>query len=341
MLSFPHFCKSVLDFITRFDYLCGRCGKIAIHVSSMARNLTNRYVWIIDTLTRYGKLTRAELNELWLRSHLSEGKPLPERTFHYYRRALERDFHIEINCNSRGEYFIASDSSRRDRSFSNWLMDTYAVGTALKSSPETEDRICVEEIPSARQFLPDLLEAMRNNEKIRFTYAGFSRSRPEPDIVFHPYFLKLYKQRWYMVGLREKSEDIRTYALDRIRELTLSKEPFVMPKENPAIDIFENIIGISSSKAGVKTVKLRADRTQAKYFRALPLHSSQKEELHDDYSIFILRVKLNYELVHEILACGKSVEVITPPELKAMVVDELQQTLNLYRLDQDLIPPKT
>lgn len=299
----------------------------------MARDLISRYVWIVDTLTRYGRLSRTQLNELWLRSPLSEGKPLPERTFHYYRRAIERNFHIDIGCNALGEYFIEGGSSKRDRVFSNWLLDNYAVGTALQGSFEMEDRVCVEEVPSARQFLPDVLEAIRNNEKIRFTYAGFSRSRPEPGIMFHPYYLKLYKQRWYMVGLREQSADIRTYALDRVREMNLTRENFDMPAENPAADIFESIIGISSSKAGVKTVRLKADRTQSKYFRALPLHHSQREEVHDQYSIFTLRVKLNYELVHEILSCGRSVEVLAPPELKAMVVTELEQTLALYRPD--------
>lgn len=297
----------------------------------MARDMINRYVWIVDTLNRYGRLTRAQINDLWLRSSVSEGKPLPERTFHYYRRAIEENFHIDIACNRLGEYFIDAADSRRDKAFSNWLLDNYAVGTALTASADTEGRVYVEEIPSAREFLPDVLEAIHNNEKIIFTYAGFSRSRPEPGIVFHPYFLKLYKQRWYMVGLREKSADIRTYALDRVRVMNLMKETFVMPEDNAASDIFDNIIGISSSKAEVKTVRLRADRTQAKYFRALPLHHSQTEEVHEDYSIFTLRVKINYELVHEILACGKSLVVMAPQELQAMVVSELEETLEKYK----------
>jgi len=303
----------------------------AVGYNCMARDIINRFVWIVDTLNRYGRLTRTQINDLWLRSPVSEGKPLPERTFHYYRRAIEENFHIDIGCNSLGEYFIEGSGSKRDKAFSNWLLDNYAVGTALKSSADTDGRVYVEEIPSAREFLPDVLEAIRNNEKTVFTYAGFSRSRPEPGIVFHPYFLKLYKQRWYMVGLREKSADIRTYALDRVRELNLMKETFVMPDDNSAADIFDNIIGISSSKADVKTVRLKADRTQAKYFRALPLHHSQTEEVHDDFSVFSLRVKINYELVHEILACGKSVEVLAPRELKAMVITELEETLEKYK----------
>ena len=34
----------------------------------MAKELFNRYVWLIDTLQRYGRLTRREIDGLWQRS---------------------------------------------------------------------------------------------------------------------------------------------------------------------------------------------------------------------------------------------------------------------------------
>ena len=55
----------------------------------MARDLISRYIWIVDTLNRYGHLTRADINRLWMRSALSDGKPMPERTFYLHRRAIE------------------------------------------------------------------------------------------------------------------------------------------------------------------------------------------------------------------------------------------------------------
>ena len=45
----------------------------------MARDLIGRYVWIVDTLTRYERLSRSDLNRLWMRSDISGGEPLPER----------------------------------------------------------------------------------------------------------------------------------------------------------------------------------------------------------------------------------------------------------------------
>lgn len=293
------------------------------------KELINKYVWIVDTLTRYNRLTRDELNELWVRSGQSDGNPIPARTFYYYRRAIEENFHIDILCDPSGHYYIEESGKAQNRVVTNWLLESYAVNSAMKESSVPQDRVAVEDVPSAREYLPAVLQSIGDAHKITFTYAGFSRSRPEAGIVFHPYFVKRYKQRWYMIGLREKSEDIRTYALDRVTQLSVTNDSFEMPPLKPG-PFFENLIGITSSKADVKTVVIRTTPTQAKYFRALPFHSTQQETLHDSYSEFTYRLKLNYELVHELLSFGDSVQVLAPKELILMLTSQLRDTLSLY-----------
>lgn len=302
----------------------------------MPRDLISRYIWIVDTLTRYERLTRRQLNKLWRRSSLSDGADLPERTFFHYRRAIEENFHIDIACDSQGRYYIDRDGSRQGKALTNWMLDSYAVNNAIKGSETPMDRVEIEDVPSAREFLPVVLDAIKENHKLSFTYAGFNRSRAEHGIRFLPYFLKRYKQRWYMAGVREKSGDIRTYALDRVKEMTVVDEKFVKDPEVTLEDLFGNVLGVTSSKADVRTVRLESTATQAKYFRALPLHHSQEEEVHDRYSIFTYRLKLNYELVHEVMALGEAVKVLDPPELKAMVVTELENALKRYRPTEDM-----
>lgn len=295
----------------------------------MARDLISRYIWIVDTINRYGKLSREEIDRLWIRARIDNGNPIPPRTFYHYRRAIEENFHIGILCNRRGEYYIDSNDDANPH-LTNWLLDSYAVNSAVKDSNVAGDRVLVEDVPSARQYLPIVLDAIGSSEKIIFSYAGFNRSRVDADILFHPYFVKRYKQRWYMVGLRDKKGDIRTYALDRVREMRLVNESFEMPENiNPA-GFFENIIGVTISKAATRIVKIKTTPQQAKYFRALPFHSSQQEEIHDKFSIFTYHLKLNYELVHELLSYGSEVTVLEPKELKAMVIDELTKTIESY-----------
>lgn len=300
----------------------------------MNGNLISRYVWIVDTLRTHGKLSRTELNELWMKSSIGDGNPLPERTFYHYRRSIEEIFKINIGCNRRGEYYIEGDPDNSSNGMSDWLLDSFAVNNILSDAPDISDRIEIEEVPSAREFLPDVIKALRAGNILRFDYAGFNRSLTEKDIEFHPYFLKRYKQRWYMIGYRVKSDDLRTYALDRVKAMKITNRRFELPKNLRIDDLFGNILGVTSSKAEERTVRLQATRTQAKYFRALPLHRSQKEEITGhDFSIFKYRLKLNYELVHELMSIGDGVKVLEPKELQVMIVNELQKALCQYSSD--------
>lgn len=298
------------------------------------KELINKYIWIVDTLSRYDKLSRKEINELWKRSAYGDGNEMPERTFHYYRRGIEENFHIDILCDKSGKYFIDPGQRQQNRAVTNWLLESYAANSAMKESAIPTDRVSVEDVPSAREFLPMVLSAIGDSSKLKFTYAGFSRTRPETGIMFHPYFVKRYKQRWYMIGLKEKSNDIRTYALDRVKEMTTVSGNFTMPDITPE-PFFSNLIGITDSKGEIKTVKIKTTPMQAKYFRALPFHASQEEVIHDDYSVFTYRLKLNYELVHELLSFGDALKVLEPRELILMISDQLRSTLSLYTEDNN------
>lgn len=296
----------------------------------MTKDLIRRYIWLVDLLKRYGHLSRNEISELWLKADVGDGSPLPERTFFHYRRAIEEIFHIDILCDSQGKYFIDPNASPAAMSLSNWLLDSYAVNNALSVDDEISSWVEVEDVPSARQFLPQVLDALRLSRKILFTYRGFKRSTPDADISFIPYLLKRYKNRWYMIGQNEDKNELRTYALDRVRALSITDVPFKRPTGLDPSHIFSNIIGVTGSRNEVREVKLRTTPMQAKYFRALPLHPSQRELVADDYSIFTYQLKINYELVHELLSLGSAVKVLAPAELQVMVKTALAEALAQY-----------
>lgn len=284
-------------------------------------------MWLVDTLVRYHRLTRQKINDLWMRSSLSGGDPLPERTFYNYRRAIEENFHIEIQCNRAGEYYIDEETSK----ISGWLVDQMAVNNMVRESGLETGRLEIEDVPSARDFLSTVLDAMKADRRIVFDYHSFSRSRADRGIILCPYYLKRYKQRWYVYGLRaNKGNGLRTYALDRMSNVKVDSETFeIPPGENPS-EVFRAIVGVTSSEADVRTVRIRTTYSQAKYLRALPLHHSQTEVVHDRYSVFTYRLKLNYELVSELMALGAEVKVLEPLELQAMVKTRLREALNQY-----------
>ena len=296
----------------------------------MNKKLVTKYLWIVETIMKHRRLSRQQLSDLWKEASFSDGNGLPERTFHHYRRGIEETFNIDILCDREGCYYIDSEDTPEVRHFANWILNSNVATTAIQELGTSSGRVEIEDVPSAREFLPLVSEAIRDNHKILFTYAGFTKSRPEVGILFSPYMLKLYKQRWYMFGEKDGG-GMRTYALDRVSEMELTTEGFALPRNVDMSEFFRNVIGVTTSQASVRDIIIRTTNTRAKYLRALPLHHSQKEEVHDFYSVFRYRLKLNYELVSEIMAMGPDVVVVAPRELQVMVTERLKETLSNYR----------
>ncbi len=297
----------------------------------MAKDKISRYIWIVDTILKHGRISKKDLNDLWVKTPYSEGgNPMADRTFYKYRRGIEDSFSIEILCTKDGYYWIDSRDSPYVRQFAEWTMNNSAATNMMQELGTTSGRVQIEDIPSARAFLPVVAEAMKKNHQVVFTYAGFARSRPEVGILFAPYYIKLYKQRWYMFG-KKSGGGLRTYALDRVTEMEVTDLEFVMPLAMSMDDFFGNIVGITTSKAPVHDVVIQTTATRAKYLRALPLHHSQREEVHDFYSIFRYKLKLNYELVSELMAMGPDIIVISPRELQVMLLERIRATLANYR----------
>lgn len=296
----------------------------------MARDIIARYTWIVDTILRYKKITKQNLSDLWMKSRFSGGNPMADRTFYKYRRGIEDSFGITLLCDNDGAYYIDEDDSPYIQRYADWVLNNSVAANAIQGLGSSgSDVVEMEDIPSSRKFLPVVSEAMSKERKIVFTYAGFSRSRPEVGILFSPFFLKLYKQRWYMFGLKDDGSH-RTYALDRVTEMEITSNKFKRPAGWNVADVFGNIIGITLNKGPVRDIVIQTNLTRAKYLRALPLHHSQMEEVHDFYSVFHYRLKINYELVSELMAMGPDVTVIAPRELQIMLMDRLRSTIENY-----------
>lgn len=296
----------------------------------MSRNLLARYIWIIDTIRSYGAITREKLNELWSRSPYSDGEPLPRRTFYNYRGAIEELFNINIECNpTTYEYYIDSGDSHQE-SVTDWLLNSAAMSNVLSTVSDISDSIFLEDVPSARLYLSQVISALRGRHPLRFTYRPYTRVNPTRDVVIEPYFLKIFRQRWYVTGLNVRDGIVKTYALDRMEDVTVSAETFAIDPNFDPEGFVKDSFGIVFTQAEPREVIIRTSPRQAKYLRALPLHHSQHEEIHDDYSLFHYRLRLTPDLVQELLSHGPDIKVMEPPELRAMVTTALRDALNQY-----------
>lgn len=295
----------------------------------MSRSLLNKYLWILETIERYGHISRQKLNSLWREADVSGGEPLARRTFYNYRNGIEELFGITIGYNaSTFEYFI--ENAENTSELNGWLVNSLSINGMLSDAGDIADRVMLEEVPSARRYLGVTIDAIKSLRKIRFSYTPFYRNNPTDGIIIEPYFLRIFRQRWYVIGYNGKDRKIKTYSLDRLNSITITDEHFEMPDINVK-DFFKNLFGIMTSKSKARQVIIKADSEQAKYLRALPIHSSQQEQLCDGYSIFTYQLCITYDLVQELLSFGKRVTVISPVELKTMVVDELKSSLDNYK----------
>lgn len=285
----------------------------------MAKDLFNRYIWLVDTIYRADGITFEEINEKWLRNSMSEGLDLPLKTFHNHRKAIEDMFGINIVCDKRGgyKYYIENADDMEKGGVRTWLLNTFAVNNLINESHHLKRRIVFEQIPSGQNFLTPVIEAMRDGMSIEIKYKSFWR-QDEYTTEVEPYFVKVFKQRWYLIARNKIKDAIRIYALDRIHALTQTGNAFVMPKDFSPEEYFYNSFGIiSQDNCPPEIVELKVYGTQKEYFRTLPLHHSQEEvENADGYSIFRYYLSPTYDFIQEILSHGCEVEVLSPQHLR-------------------------
>jgi hypothetical protein len=283
--------------------------------------LINRYVWFVTTIYNRGPISLEEIQHRF-ESHFGRGEELSERQFHRYTDAVEELFDIEIKYSRAQRGYVVADREGIDNmGMRKWLLQTFSVNGMLHESQELKNRILLEDVPSGQQHLTTIVDAMREGVALSMTYQSFGRSEPTTFEV-EPYCVKLFEQRWYMLGKSEGYDELRLYALDRIKALEPTERKFKLPKKFDAAKFFEDYYGIiiGDKDFDICPVALKVDSWQSKYFRTLPLHHSQVEvERNEEYSIFEYRLCPTFDFRQKLLSMGAIVEVLAPTKLIAKV----------------------
>lgn len=297
----------------------------------MAKDSFKRYIWILDTIQRYGRITLKELKAKWERSSLNdEGKPLADRTFANYKANIEQIFDIEIKCDrTTNEYFIDNEDDLNGNSIRDWMLNSLSLRNLLNESAGLHERILLEDVPSSHRFLTSIIDSMRDNNKLCISYKGHSMTEYK-DMVIHPYSIRLFKRRWYLIAYSEYSKGIRLYMLDRTMYVNVLDEVFEMPEDFDAEEYFNDIYGVRQTDRSPKAkVVIKVNANRCDLLRNLPLHPSQTEiETTPEYSIFEVELKPNFDFKQELISYLDALEVLEPANLR----DEIKLTINsMYR----------
>ena len=293
----------------------------------------NRYIWLLNLLLQEKQMTFDEISQRWQESYLGDNKPLPLRTFHQHRSAVEELFGVEIKCNpSNGyKYYITNPEVLRNDKTRKWLLNSFNLSNMITAGHNMKDRILFEDIPHGTEYLQTIIDAMQQSKELAIDYQPFYGHRASYTI--QPYAMKTYHQRWYVLGYIKELDAIRNIALDRLLEMAITAQSFELPKKFNAEKYYENTVGIfvNDDLSPVK-VKLRAYGKQIEYLRSLPLHKSQRETAskYGEFCVFEYKLCLTPELSSQILAMGENVEVLEPIELREEIMRRLENSLIKY-----------
>lgn len=300
----------------------------------MSASLFNRYIWLVNTISRRGKISLEEINEYWRISPYNESHDtIPERTFHRHKEAIKTLFDVDIKCDrsDSNRYYIANEEELENNYMRKWLLGTFAVDQLSREAKHLKGRILFEDIPSGQQYLEQIIEAMRDNRTLRLHYRTFGDSFSNTEV--EPYCVKVYARRWYMLSRSVSDNRLRIYALDRIVELQISENSFVLPRDFDAEAYFAGSYGvIVNNGCKREIIRISVDKNQRNYLRTLPLHSSQKEiQTDEEYSLFEYFLSPTIDFCQTLLSLGDSAQVLSPNHLREQMRAVIERMGTLYK----------
>lgn len=166
------------------------------------------------------------------------------------------------------------------------------------------------------EFFSKLQSAILNHHPLSLKYKPYLSELKEYKI--HPYLLKQYNDRWFLLSKVNDYNNLSVFALDRIVSIKQLSVPF----QNSPIDLetyFDDIIGVSKPNEDIVTVIIKVSNQRYPYIETKPIHYSQteiKSKRSENYHFIKLRLIINKEFKSLLLSFGDDVEVIEPQYLR-------------------------
>jgi len=149
----------------------------------------------------------------------------------------------------------------------------------LKLSYPKYNFIGFEKITSSAgtKFLNPLIDTILHQQVVSIYYQRFGRKEPWHHVI-HPYYLKEYRNLWYLIGLHDKYQEIRVFALDRMVSVEVDLDKSYIQGYFNAAECFKHCIGLIARMGEPVKVRLSLTRNQGDYLLTQPVHESQVVE---------------------------------------------------------------
>jgi predicted DNA-binding transcriptional regulator YafY len=189
-------------------------------------------------------------------------------------------------------------------------------------------------VASGLEWLDTIAEAIQLRTTLIVDYHPFKRSAEK--FLFHPYYLKEFRNRWFVLGRHHIRGKVHTLALDRIFNIKPSMDDIYM--ENDLFDpetYFKQLIGVTwPDGEKLQKIRLQVFGDSVPYVETKKIHHSQQLIVRNENgSIEVeIEVVINYELISTILGFGEAMKVLSPKKVQQKIIEILKRALNGYKI---------
>ena len=297
------------------------------------KDLFKTYIWLIETIHRFGALTLSELGDLWIKSSISEGVPMSRTSFNRHREEIEDIFGIKIVCSRSigNKYSIENISAMDSNSVESWMANTISINNIIAENKSVKDRILLESIPSEGGNLQTAIVTMRKSNLLEFDYKKYY-SAASKHYVIEPYCVKLYHRRWYLLGRYPETKDFRLFAFDRMSNVNISTVKFKIDKTFDGSEYFNECFGVAlNTSVPVQKIIIRAYINERYYLRDLPLHPTQRLVGEGDgYFDYEITMRPTEDFIGYLLSRSNFVKIISPKSLANQLKQMAQSIVDRY-----------
>lgn len=305
------------------------------------------YSWLISLLEQKHR-TLAEIIDKWRDATAnSENEELDQRTFHRYRENILSLFGVSVLCNRHNgyRYYVKRDPVENNK-VTEWMLSSVRLAS-LGDKLKNNNKVMLDTPPYNSEYLDDVLEAIDKQYLLKFKYVtAFGK---ESDFVLQPAFVRYFKQRWYVIGVKMKGEgedgakadeenEVRCLPFDRISFLDLIRKKHPLSKKMKEFltpeNYYEDCFGIYHMEdVPVEDIRIRVFYPEYNYIEEVPLHESQRKvkEYKDGlYREYTLRLRPTRDFLQELLWHGRGITVLKPESLRLQMIDILKKMTESY-----------
>lgn len=208
------------------------------------------------------------------------------------------------------------------------LPDTVTVDSSFLNKDVT---FLKEAAPAIEEkIFNSVFKAIRSHKVITFEYKG-NGSKVYRQRVFDAYHVLCQKGNWYVIGYDHDADDIRIFAMARMKDIVFTKDVFKIPAGFKLEKHIDLDFGIWNNTEAPEEYELLFNASIANYITERQWHKGQKISVNKDGSA-VLKFKSNQkEMIFSwVMSFGNAVTVLKPASLAAKVKEECRLMIKKY-----------